>query len=214
MKHSILTILFFSITSVCLAQTAVKFDLSALLAKNKLVINPRSTAIKAADGSFKGVSCSGLVWLKGVNFSTGSIDIDLRGRDVPKQSFVGIAFHGVDTVHYDVIYFRPFNFQSPDSLMHKHMVQYISEPDYPWDRLRKEHPLVYENTVTPSVMAKDWFHAHIVVSADSIKVYVNHSSMPCLSVKKLNSLSDGLIGLWDDALPGDFANLVITNDKQ
>jgi hypothetical protein len=215
MKHSLFTILFlFSISSVCLAQTTTKFNLSDLLNKGSLVINPRSTAIAMADDNFKGISCTGIVWLKGMEFSTGSIDVDLRGKDVFQQSFLGIAFHGVDSITNDVIYFRPFNFNSPDTLRRKHMVQYISEPDYSWDRLRKEHPLVYENTVIPQVAPTDWFHARIVVDADSIRVYVNHATTPCLAVKKLNTRSNGLIGLWNDGLPGDFANLVIINDKQ
>ena len=194
------------------AQHARKFDLSRLFVEQKLFINPRSSAKVLKDSTYRGLTCDGIVWLTGVNLSTGSIDIDLKGRDVFQQSFLGIAFHGVDSVTYDAVYFRPFNFQSADSLRHKHMVQYISEPDFPWDRLRKEHPLVYENTVNPIVTAKNWFHAHIVVTNETITVYVNYSAIPSLTVKKLDHRADGLVGLWDDGLPGDFANLVVTGN--
>jgi hypothetical protein len=165
------------------------------------------------DGQYKGVSCSGLIWIKGTDFSTGSIDIDLRGRDVFQQSFLGIAFHGIDSITYDAIYFRPFNFHSADTLRRKHMVQYMCEPDYPWDRLRKEHPLVYENGIASAPVAAAWFHAHIVVTDDEIRVYVNHADSPSLVVKKLNDRTSGLLGLWDDSLPGDFANLVVKNES-
>jgi len=49
-----------------------------------------------------------------------------------------------------------------------------------------------------------------VIGETEIKVYVNNATEPSSTVKKLNSRNDGLIGLWDDGLPGDFANLVIT----
>jgi len=194
------------------AQHARKFDLSRLLIEQKLFINPRSSAKGLKDSTYVGLTCGGIVWLTGLNFSTGSIDIDLKGRDVFQQSFLGVAFHGVDSVNYDAIYFRPFNFKSADSLRHKHMVQYISQPGFPWDRLRKEHPLVYENTVNPPLTPKNWFHAHIVVTAETIMVYVNYSAMPSLTVRKLNNRTNGLIGFWDDGLPGDFANLVVTDN--
>lgn len=174
------------------------------------------TAKPLSDGNYQGITCTGIAWLKGVNFTTGSIDIDLRGRDILQQSFLGIAFHGVDTTTYDAIYFRPFNFQSRDTLRLKHQVQYISQPYYTWNRLRAEHPLVYESSVDPRPIATAWFHAHIVVTADTIRVYVNHSTKPSLVVKMLNQRTDGRIGIWDGGVggyTGDFANLVITNDK-
>ncbi len=194
------------------AQTKRLYNLSGLLKANKLVLYPRQTINRLTDGSKRGITCNGIVWLKDCNFKTGEIDVDIRGRDVFQQSFLGIAFHGIDTVTYDAIYFRPFNFQSTDTLRQKHAVQYISEPDYPWDKLRQEYPLAYENRVTPSPVATKWFHAHIVVDDANITVYVNNSTKPSLKVKKLNNRKDGLIGLWTFALPGDFANLAISNN--
>ncbi|HZY37705.1 MAG TPA: hypothetical protein VFE53_13700 [Mucilaginibacter sp.] len=201
------------IVSVCRAQTPASYDLNRLLEGRKLSVLSGDTCKSLSDGLYKGVTCSGIIWLKGVSFSTGSIDIDLRGRDVYQQNFLGIAFHGDDTTTYDAIYFRPFNFQTPDTLRHKHMVQYISQPDYPWERLRKEHPLVYENTISPAPMPNNWLHAHIVVTKDEIIVYVDHSTVPSLKVKKLNDRVEGGIGLWDMYYAGDFANLVITRSN-
>jgi hypothetical protein len=198
------------ISSFCQGQKLAKYNLSELLTDGKLITYPTEEVKVLSDNTRQGILCNGIVWLKGVTFSTGSIDIDIRGKDVFQQSFVGIAFHGVDTVTYDGIYFRPFNFQSPDTLRRKHMVQYISQPDYPWDRLRKEHPLMYESGITPAPLAAGWFHAHIVVDKESITVFVDHSKTPSLKVKKLNTRTDGLIGMWSSALSGDFANLDIS----
>ncbi|WP_184549679.1 hypothetical protein [Mucilaginibacter sp. FT3.2] len=212
MKNNILFALFLSLLLFCSvgnAQQKETYDLNSLLKQGKLVINANRSITEISDGTKKGLSLTGIVWLKGVDFKTGTIDVDLRGKDVFQQSFLGIAFHGVDTVTYDAIYFRPFNFQSPDTLRRKHTVQYISEPNFSWDKLRAEHPLVYENAVTPFPLATAWFHAQIVITEDEVVVYVNHATKPSLTVKKLNNRQSGLIGLWNDSLPGDFANLVI-----
>jgi hypothetical protein len=199
-------------SNICYSQQQkVTYDINRLLKENKLVkAYPRQRTTELTDGSKQGLSTDGILWLKGVSFKIGTVDVDLRGKDVFQQSFLGIAFHGVDTTTNDVIYFRPFNFQTTDTLRRKHSVQYISEPDFPWDKLRKEHPLVYENAVNPFPQATAWFHARIVINADDITVYVDHSNQPSLTVKKLNNRQEGLIGLWSSGLPGDFANLVIT----
>lgn len=196
--------------TICTAQKSTSFNLSQMLKDGQLVFDPGQHVNLLTDDASRAVSLHGIVWLKGVIFDTGSIDVDIRGKDVFQQSFVGIAFHGVDTITYESVYFRPFNFRSPDPLRIKHTVQYISQPDYPWDRLRNEHPLMYENEVTPMPQPTDWFHAHIVVGADEITVYVNQSATPSLKVKKLNNLSKGMIGLWSSSLSGDFKSLVIT----
>ncbi len=200
-------------SSICQAQKIEKYNLSELFRSNKLVYGPNQHVNVIDDSKGPGVTAEGIVLIKNLTFSTGSIDVDIRGRDVFQQSFLGIAFHAVDTVTYDAIYFRPFNFQSTDTLRRKHMVQYISEPDYPWERLRKEHPLMYESGVSPSLQPSDWFHAHIVVGKEEITVYVNHSTVPSLKVKKLTARSGGSVGLWCYDLGGDFANLEIKNDQ-
>lgn len=66
--------------------------------------------------------------LAGVALSEGVIDVDLRGKDVAQQSFLGIAFHVVDWTTYEAVYFRPFNFRSADAERRSHSVQYISHP--------------------------------------------------------------------------------------
>ena len=196
-------------SSLCMAQKQASYKLGALIRGGGLIIPPNQHITSLPDDAQDAVSLQGIVWLKDVRFSTGSIDVDIRGKNIFQQSFVGIAFHGVDTVTYECVYFRPFNFQSPDSLRLKHAVQYISQPDYPWDRLRNEYPLVYENQVTPMPQSTAWFHAHIVVDKDSITVYVDQLKTYSLKVKRLSNRDAGLIGLWSSGLSGDFANLII-----
>jgi hypothetical protein len=159
---------------------------------------------------FPAVTCQGIFWLTGAGFSEGTIEVDLRGKNILLKSFLGIAFFGIDSSTYDVVYFRPFNFRNPDTARHNWDVQYMSLPNYPYDKLRKEHPLGFEHAVQPVPVPEDWFHARIVVTPDSIMVYVNHSQEECLKVPLLSNRHSGKIGLWSDQLPGDFANLTIT----
>jgi hypothetical protein len=192
------------------AQKTVKYNIAELLNTNMLVTDTSNHARVLHDGTYKNaIFTQKIAWLKNVSFKEGTIDIDLRGKDVFLQSFLGIAFHATDNDHYELVYFRPFNFQYQDTARRRWSLQYMVIPDYPWNKLRKEHPLVYENFITPAPKADEWFHATIVVKNDWIKVYVNHSPTPSLQVKKLGNMKDGMIGLWDDELSGDFANLTI-----
>ncbi|MDB5134628.1 MAG: hypothetical protein JWP37_1231 [Mucilaginibacter sp.] len=192
------------------AQQSKHYNLVQLLKDNKLVTTPGQQT-QVIDRQKQAISTKGIVWLKGVDFKQGTIEVDLRGKDVFLQSFLGIAFHAPDTATYDVVYFRPFNFRHADTLRRKWSVQYMSIPDYDYVRLRKEHPLVYENAVDPVPNPNDWFHATIVVKDDWITIYVDHSEKASLKVKLLNNRKDGMIGLWTSPpLSDDFANLTLT----
>lgn len=206
-----------SIAFVCSGyrQKSAHYNLAKLLKQDKLLIDSSNHAVELNDPVYKeAISLQRAAWLKNVSFYTGSIDIDLRGKDVFLQSFLGIAFHAKDKEHYEVIYFRPFNFNHADTSRRRWSVQYMVVPDFIYDKLRKEHPLVYENSLMPAPKANEWFHATMIVSNDSVKVFVNHSSVASLRVKRLVTQNDGMIGLWDDELSGDFANLVIEESKK
>ena len=93
-------------------------DLYGLSENNKLEIFNRKVS-SFAEKDRKGIRFSkkendGMAWLANVVFSNGIIELDIRGKDEYQQSFVGIAFHGVDNNTLDAAYFRPFNFQSTD----------------------------------------------------------------------------------------------------
>jgi hypothetical protein len=199
-------------TLLAQGQQTKHYNLARLLNENNLDTTS-AQQVHVLDGDKnKAISAKGIVWLKEVNFKEGTIDVDLRGKDVFLQSFLGIAFHAKDTVTYDVIYFRPFRFRSTDIPTRKWSIQYMSMPDYDYDKLRKARPGVYENEVNPVPEAADWFHATIVIKGEWITVYVNHSATPSLKVKKLSGIADGKIGLWSSPgdLSGDFANFSIS----
>lgn len=148
-------------------------------------------------------------WLSNVHFREGTIEVDLRGKDRFLESFLGIAFHGTDTNHYEYVYFRPFNFRHPDTTRHHWMVQYAVSPEFPWDTLRKYHRNQYENAVNPVPDPNGWFHATLVLSHGYVTVFVNHSTTPSLQVQALKPRDGDMLGLWVDGLPGDFANLTL-----
>ncbi len=158
------------------------------------------------------ISTRGILWLKGVDFTEGTIDIDLRGKNVFLQSFMGVAFHAKDTNSYDVVYFCPFRFRDTSATTRKYGVKYMSFPDYSYTKLRKDHPGIYENSVDPAPLPEAWFHATIVVRDNWITVYTNHSPIASLKVQRLPTLSSGKLGLWSysQTLSSDFANLTIT----
>ncbi len=141
-------------------------DLGQQLKAGTLKIVNREAA--AVDGRPTGVHLSakpgiGLAWIEGSDFAEGTIELDIRGKDVLQQSFVGIAFHGKDDTTYEAVYLRPFNFRAQDPVRHQHAVQYIAQPDYDWPRLRKEFPEEFENPVDPSIAPTDWVPVRVVV---------------------------------------------------
>lgn len=192
-----------------IAQKTVRYDLAGLLKKNEIVTFD-SLKTKPLKNSLPGaISTKGVIWFKHISFTEGTIDLDLRGKDVFLKSFLGIVFHGKDTVTYDVLYFRPFNFGHADPARRKWSVQYMSLPDHDYLKLRQEHPFTFENEVIPVPEPDEWFHATIVIKGDRLKVHVNYSYTPSLEVRLLNDRRNGLFGLYTDGLSADFANLTI-----
>jgi hypothetical protein len=131
---------------------------------------------------------------------------------VQQQSFVGVAFHGVDGTTYDAIYFRPFNFRAEDPARRQRAVQYISQPAYTWQKLRTEHPGRYEQPVNPVPDPNSWFHVRVVVAAPTVSVFVDGATEPSLVVNLLSDRKRGRVGLWvGNGSGGDFANLKISH---
>ncbi len=152
----------------------------------------------------------GLLWLNDTNFKNGTVELDIKGKDIRGQSFVGIAFHGIDNKNYDAIYFRPFNFESPERKFHS--VQYVNMPENPWSVLRNKYPGKYENTVKPVPDPNNWFHVKIVVNFPEVKVYINEANEASLVVKQISNQKNGKIGLWvGNGSEGWFKNVSITS---
>jgi hypothetical protein len=192
-----------------------QIDLAERLAAGKLrAVNREVTALQ---GARRGVHVTekagaGVVWIEGTDFVQGTIELDVRGRDVMQQSFVGIAFHRRDDNTYDSVYLRPFNFRAEDPVRRQNAVQYMAVPDFDWPRLRKEFPSEFENPVDPSVGPTEWVPLRVVVKGKTVQVYVGAVKTPTLEVRKLGAHDRGLIGLWvGNNSDGDFANLRLSN---
>jgi hypothetical protein len=194
-----------------------RIDLAERLAAGKLrAVNRDVTKL---EGSRDGVHMSekagnGVAWIEGSDFAQGTIEVDVRGRDVLQRSFLGVAFHGKDDNTYECVYLRPFNFRADDPVRHGHAVQYIALPEYDWPRLRKDFPEEFENPVDPSIVPTDWVPLKVVVKGQTIQVSVGSAQTPALEVRKLGPNDRGMLGLWTgNNSDGDFANLRVTAMK-
>ncbi len=215
MKPKLLLILILGATYSVLAQTA-KPDVQNL--NEWQVVNRKVELIE--DAGKKGIRLNemigdGLLILKGSKFSNGSIEFDVKGKNVLQQSFVGFAFHIKDDQTYDAIYFRPFNFMNADTARRWRAVQYIFHPSYTWEKLRTTYPGKYENKVNPVPDPEGWFHVKIVVDKNKVKAYINNSTKPSLEVEKISKSDNGQFGFWvGNNSAGSFANLVIVPSKE
>lgn len=212
-----LVVVFISVALNGMAQKKTSFDLSKLAASGGLKVfnrEPVAFSEKAKKGiRFGEKEDDGLAWIDGLTFGNGTIEVDIKGRNVPQKSFVGIAFHGLNETTMDIIYFRPFNFRSADSVRKIHAVQYVSEPDYGWKRLRDEQNGKFEKGIVPPPEDDGWFHAKIVVHGQQVSVFVNGNTKPSLTVEKLNTRHDGKVGLWVGTQSnGEFANLTVEKE--
>lgn len=197
-----------------MAQTTTKVDLMKLSRDKKInTFNRHCGVIKTTEIvlHLDEQPNAGIAWLTNLPFTEGILEFDVRGKDVLQQSFVGVAFHGVDDHTYDAIYFRPFNFRADDTVRRSHAVQYISLPQYDWPVLREKFPNKYEQAITPAPDPNNWCHVKIIVEGVTISVYVNHNTKPALAVQQLAKLNGSQIGFWaGNGSDGDWKNLTIT----
>jgi len=152
----------------------------------------------------------------GSDFRDGMIEAELAGvpiaaMDPTARGFVGLVFRAQERgARAENIYLRPTNGRADDQLRRNHAVQYESFPEFPWDRLRREQPGVYESYV--DLEAGAWTKIKIEVAGTKARLYVNGAEQPCLIVNDLK-LGDarGQIGLWAFvATDAYFSNLRVT----
>lgn len=112
------------------------------------------------------------------------------------RGFVGIAFHINEEVSsFEAIYLRPTNARAEDQLRRNHSVQYISYPDFPWHRLRKESPARYETYA--DMVPGQWIHYRLDVEGETARLYLDRSEQPVLIVNDLKlGGRGGRVGLW------------------
>ena len=138
--------------------------------------------------------------LKGITAQDFVVEAVIKGAPIDNTStargFVGIAFRiSDDLTRFEAIYVRPTNARADDQFRRNHTTQYISHPEYPWERLRNEHPGKYESYV--DLDADGWTKIRLVVSGSLARLYVNDASQPALIVNDLKlPPASGSIGLW------------------
>jgi hypothetical protein len=157
--------------------------------------------------------------VKNVDFKNGVFEIDVAGQPLPgsdpnSRGFIGMAFRiqQADSLAYNCFYLRPTNGRAEDQLRRNHSVQYISHPHFPWHKLRKDNPGMYESYV--DIVPGEWTKIKVVVKEKEARLFVNNSNQPCLIVKDLKGgPAQGSIGLWiGPETDGYFKNLTLTKD--
>ncbi len=157
-----------------------------------------------------------LVILEGTDFHNGAMEVDLAGKPGAgaagqARGFIGIAFRVTpDVSRFECIYLRPTNGRAEDQVRRNHSVQYISFPDFSWQRLRKEEPEKYESYV--DLVPGEWTKVKIEVQGAKARLYVHGAAQPTLLVNDLKKgESRGAVALWiGPGTEGYFANLRIT----
>jgi hypothetical protein len=149
------------------------------------------------------------------DFEDGTIEVDVAGKPragavQDARGFIGIAFRVMpDDAHFECLYLRPTNGRADDQLRRNHSTQYESIPDYPWYRLRRENPGVYESYA--DLQSGEWTKMKIAVSGTEAQLYVNGAEQPSLIVHDLKLRKQrGKIALWvEQDTEGYFSNLTV-----
>jgi hypothetical protein len=159
-----------------------------------------------------------LAIVTGPNFKDGTIEAEVAGlprggASETARGFIGIVFRvQPHAAGFEAIYLRPTNGRADDQIRRNHSTQYISYPQYPWERLRKEAPGVYESYVDlePGV----WTRIKITVSGHRARLSVNGASQPCLIVNDLKlGETAGQVALWiGPETEGYFSSLSVQSE--
>ena len=138
------------------------------------------------------------------DFQNGVIEVDVSGarRKGYSTTADSTGFKGIVGISFRVrgdsaerLYVRPENSRVNDQLYRNRSTQYESDPDFPWQRLRQEHPGMYESYV--DIEPGAWTRLRIEVSGATARLYVNGATQPCLVVNDLkHGESRGRIALW------------------
>ncbi len=156
-----------------------------------------------------------LAILDGSKLKDGTIEVELAGAPrsdaAPNmRGFIGIAFrvqsHGSG---FECFYLRPSNGRADDQLQRNHSLQYVSDPEWSWQRLRAETPGVYESYA--DLVPGEWTKVKIVIAGTKAQLYINGASQPSLIVNDLKrGDSHGAIALWSHtSTEGYFSNLTV-----
>jgi hypothetical protein len=162
-----------------------------------------------------------LALVDGAEFSSGVIEAEIAGEPAPgagegARGFVGIAFRvQPDNRAYDAFYLRPTNGRVEDQERRNHATQYISHPDWPWFRLRRETPSKYESYV--DLVPGEWTRIRIEVRGERARLYVHGQEQPTLIVNDVKSGASGRggVALWiEPGTVAHFRNLTVRPEPE
>jgi len=167
----------------------------------------------------KATTPEGYVIVPGPALQDGSIEVDLAGHpgagaDQAARGFVGVAFRvRSDHSAFECFYLRPTNGRADDQLRRNHSTQYISFPDFPWQKLREQTPGVYESYV--DLVPSEWTHVRVDFKDKRAQLFVNRSPQPALIVNDLKlAPASGGVALWiGSGTEGFFRDLRVTTSS-
>jgi hypothetical protein len=182
-------------------QTFPLRDTTGLIASKVKTEAVRYLGREAVRITVEGEDAAGLALLPGTDFQDGVIEADIALKStmpagIRYPGFVGIAFRArPDASHCELFYLRPGNSDALEQPMRNHSVQYASEPDFGWYRLRREWPSVYESHA--DLAMETWTKVRIEVAGRAAKLYLNGSTKPSLVVDGMKGEDlHGAVGLW------------------
>lgn len=185
--------------------------------------------VVVSTATHQGKSAVKLLWQPGSGYSyallpgetleDGTVELDVAGQPAAgagegARGFVGLAFRvRADRSAFECFYLRPTNGRADDQLRRNHSTQYISHPGFPWEKLRRDSPGVYESYVDlqPGV----WTHMKVEFAGKRAKLYVHGADQPSLIVNdlKLPPAAGGL-ALWvGDGTEAYFRNLKVSKAR-
>jgi len=172
---------------------------------------PASAATPAAGTTEKSMAIVLASDIKDGVIEADVASVPRAGATETARGFVGIAFRILpDASKFECIYLRPTNGRADDQLRRNHATQYVSSPDFPWQKLRQENPGVYESYV--DLVPGEWTHMKIEITGTKARLYVNKAAQPVLVVNdlKLGADARGRIALWAGSeTEAWFANLTV-----
>ena len=160
--------------------------------------NATFTASELAPAGVLEIS-KGPVDAKDLVFADGTIEFDMY---MPEKGILGIRLRAQNRDNAEALFFRPQKNcnTAPDCLQYMP----LEHGAYEWD-------LFPEYQASAPIRILSWNHFRVVVLGRTMRVYVNRSSQPALTVDRMegSALSGGLTF----GGPAKYANLVITPSK-
>lgn len=159
------------------------------------------TALRATE-SGPGVEGGRFVWLPGSDFGDGVVELLVSGEpstaaNAGARGFIGVMVRATpDASAGELFYVRPTNGRAEDQERRNHAVQYVSPPDWTWQRMRRDTPSRYESYA--DMEPGRWIKLRLEVAGDKARLFVGDATQPTLIVNDLKRGANarGGVALW------------------